>query len=391
MTEIAPTSAQPQAGLYVHIPFCRSRCAYCDFTTFADASLYIPRYLAALRRELALSRAAWQGYRFDSLYIGGGTPTILPPGELAALVAELLDELTFTPDPEVTVEANPDSVTSAGLQTLVDAGVNRLSLGVQSWQAGELGVLGRCHSAAQAGRAIEAARFAGIRNLSLDLMLGLPGQSLASWRDTLTHSIAYSPEHISAYTLTLEEDTQLARSVAHGEVVLLDNEACADQYALLRQMLAVAGYDQYELSNWARSECGGDLRSRHNLHYWRNQPYLGLGLAAFSYDGIHRWGNSRDLAGYLASLKRGELPPRESEHLNAKAALGETIMLGLRLVREGVRWESLSARFGLDARAIYAQQIEELAQAGWLEADDQSMRLAPRAYYLANVVLREFV
>ncbi|MHB9032089.1 MAG: radical SAM family heme chaperone HemW [Anaerolineae bacterium] len=394
MGTLAPS---PSAGLYIHLPFCLSKCAYCDFTSYVGAEDLVVPYLDAVKHELDLRLDAWRDVEFDTLYLGGGTPTCLPVENLADLVLAVLGHLPFGGMKEVTVEANPGTVDERYVAALLAAGVNRLSIGVQSWHPDELASLGRRHSPDDVTAAVQAARRAGCTNLSLDLMLGLPGQTIASWDTTLQAVLALQPEHLSLYTLTLEDGTPLARAVGAGVTQLPDDALCAEMYADARDKLAQAGFTQYELSNWALGDTKktGQMRyprfaSRHNLHYWHNERYLGLGAAAFSYDGRSRWGNTRLLAEYIGAVQADSLPVAEDEVLPADQALGETIMLGLRLV-DGVRWAELQERNGLDARGRFAAQIEDLAAQGLLQVDESGMRLTPRALYVANRVLREFV
>ncbi len=391
-------SSNPQAaGLYIHIPFCSSKCWYCDFTSYVGREDACEPYLGALRRELLLRLPAWSQVIFDSLYVGGGTPTVIPANLLADFIGQTLALISKTHDIEVTVEANPGTLDEAVISRLLEAGVNRLSIGVQSWHTEELARLGRRHSPRAASAAITAARSAGCTNISLDLMLGLPAQTTSTWDETLQRSLALQPEHLSVYTLTLEPGTPLAREAQTTALDLPDGERCAELYEMARNRLAQAGYGHYELSNWARRRQGesADARypgfaSRHNLHYWHNERYLGLGVSAFSFDGFTRWGNTRLLDEYLDALGQNRLPVSEQESLSGREALGETIMLGLRLL-DGVYWDELVARYGIDARAQYAHQIAELSAEGLLEADALGMRLTPRALYVANRVLSEFV
>ncbi|MCE5258159.1 MAG: radical SAM family heme chaperone HemW [Chloroflexi bacterium] len=391
------SSHRQTAGLYIHIPFCDSKCWYCDFTSFVGREGVFEPYLGALRRELLLRLPAWSQVTFDSLYVGGGTPTVIPASLLADFIGQTLALIPKTHDIEVTVEANPSTLDEAAVRKLLDAGVNRLSIGVQSWHSEELARLGRRHSPQAASVAIAAAHSAGCTNISLDLMLGLPAQTTSTWDETLQRSLALQPEHLSVYTLTLEPDTPLAHEAQTTTLDLPDDERCAELYAMARNSLAQAGYGHYELSNWARrrQDESADARypgfaARHNLHYWHNERYLGLGVAAFSFDGLTRWGNTCLLDEYLAVLSQNRLPVSEQESLSGREALGETIMLGLRLL-DGVYWDELTDRYAIDARALYARQIAGLSAEGLLEADALGMRLMPRALYVANRVLSEFV
>ncbi|NLG28404.1 MAG: radical SAM family heme chaperone HemW [Chloroflexi bacterium] len=391
-----------RAGLYVHVPFCVRKCAYCDFVSYPGREALHARYVAAVLAELAQRLPVWTGTRatpvgcLDTLFVGGGTPTSLPTAELCRLIAALRPHLSA--DAEVTVEANPGTVDAVSLDALAQAGVNRLSLGVQSLDDGLLRLLGRVHSAAEAVAACRAARAAGFENISLDLMYGLPLQSLAQWRATLEAALALQPEHLSLYALSLEEGTPLATRVTSGACPAPDDALAADMYELASALLDRAGYAHYEISNWARRSPGDGrdqealplLACRHNLGYWRNEPYLGLGVAAHSYIGRERTANTTDLDDYLARIADG-LPATVSREATTRdLELAETMMLGLRLM-VGVTWEAFATRFGADLRALYGREIERLCDEGLLEADARGIRLTQRGYLLGNRVFGEFL
>lgn len=386
----------PGAGLYVHVPFCACKCAYCDFASFAGLEdLYTP-YVSALCAQVSRQARAWQGVTFVSLFIGGGTPTVLPPASLAQIVASARAALRWAPDPEMTTEANPGTVTLADLQALRALGINRLSLGVQSLNDDELRMLGRIHTAAEAVQAVRDARAAGFGNLSLDLMFGLPGQTLARWQATLEQALALTPEHLSLYALSLEEGTPLAEHVARGQLPMPDDDLAADMYTLAEEMLSAADYTHYEISNWARNSAGDEEREwpmlacQHNLLYWHNERYLGLGSAAASFDGEQRTVALARPQAYLAALAADNSIIESAETLSPDERLDETVMLGLRLVR-GLRWDWLLARTGQDARALYAATITEQQALGLLEADDVGMRLTARGRLLGNRVFAAFL
>ena len=286
--------------------------------------------------------APWQGTAFDTVFIGGGTPTLLPADGLAALLAACREALPVLPGAEITTEANPGTVDGAGLAILRAAGIERLSLGVQSLNDDELRLLGRIHTADEAREALAAARAAGIRNVNLDLIFGLPGQTLADWRATLDGALDLAPEHLSLYALTVEEGTPLEAAIAAGTLPPPDDDLAADMYEYAEATLT-ADYAHYEISNWARrlpGEAGHDppaLACRHNLKYWRNARYLGLGAAAYSYDGHVRAANVDDPAAYIARIAAGESARVSAETTDRPREMGETMMLGLRL-SQGVSW-----------------------------------------------------
>ncbi len=278
------------SGLYVHIPFCKTKCPYCDFYSVTDATL-ISAYLAALDAEARLYRDQFPA--FDSLFLGGGTPSWLGEAQLAALMKNLRRHFTFAPDSEITLEANPDDITADKLALFRDLGINRLSLGVQSFDEAELRFLGRRHTARQTEAAIDLIRAAGFTNLGLDLMYGLPGQTLDAWLKTLETALSFAPEHLSCYQLTLAAETPLrtpmARRVARGELSLPDEETQREFFLLTANFLTARGYLHYEVANFARQgPQAGSLCHyccRHNLKYWTRTPYLGLGPAAHSFHG----------------------------------------------------------------------------------------------------------
>ena len=321
-------SKREYAGLYVHVPFCRTRCAYCDFYSQTDLSL-ASEWLKALRKEVALYKDRFAP--FDSLYVGGGTPTLLSAAQFEELADCLFRSFPFAPEIEFTVEANPDDVTIETLVLLRNLGVNRLSLGVQSLNDEELAFLKRRHSAHQAEEALEAIRNAGFKSLSADLIYGLPGQSLSAWLKTLGRILTFNPDHLSCYELTLENHTPLGRMLVEGKIRKIDEEAEREFFLTTSLFLEERGYLHYEVSNFARP---GHF-CRHNLKYWQHVPYLGLGPSAHSYrDGV-RWWNHRSVEAYCLALGRDLAPVEGAETLSENQSRLERLMLGFR-TREGV-------------------------------------------------------
>lgn len=322
-------------GLYIHIPFCRGKCPYCDFYSITDLGR-VDAWLKAVPQELALYRAAFPA--FDSLYLGGGTPSLLPETQLGQLLDSLRREVDFLPDGEITLEANPDDLTLEKLWFYRKIGINRLSLGVQSFNDVELRLLGRRHTAAQSRAAISLARDAGFADVSLDLMYGLPGQSLDGWEKTLAAALSFNPEHLSCYQLTVEPDTELARRQGEGCKSLVNEDRERELFLFTSNYLREHGYLHYEISNFARGE---GKRCRHNLKYWRRLPYLGLGPAAHSFDGVKRWWNHRSVARYCETLAGGAAPVTGSEVLTSEQVRLEKLWLGFR-TREGLDLASLA-------------------------------------------------
>jgi oxygen-independent coproporphyrinogen-3 oxidase len=340
------------AGLYIHVPFCLSKCPYCGFASDVDRS-GIPDYLAALAHEARAYRD--QFHSFDSLYLGGGTPSVLSTDELGQLITIAQREFEIAADAEITVEVNPGDVTEDWLLAARSFGVNRVSLGAQSFEQRELRFLGRRHDAAQAEAAMQTIRKVGFDNLGVDLIFGLPGQEISDLERSLQRALSYAPEHLSCYQLTVEPGTVLARRVAAGEVHLPREELQAEMFAWLDRALTTAGYLHYEVSNYAK---GAKHRSRHNGKYWDHTPYLGLGPAAHSLLGMQRWWNQSTVAQYCTALSHGSLPLAGNEVLTQQQERLETIMLGLRTCDGVVR--------ALFETAEALATLKTLQQRGWL-------------------------
>jgi len=384
---IDPVSGEEPPGLYLHIPFCKSRCAYCSFNSYACQSPPAA-YLAALAGQIR----HWAGQqwcrerRFASLFIGGGTPTIYGGGELAALVGLCLKSFNFGEDPEITVEANPNTVSLTGLIALRRAGVNRLSLGVQAFSDRLLAGLGRSHTNAEASAAIEVARRAGFANLNLDLMYGLPGQRLVDWQESLARALAHKPEHLACYELTIEEGTPFARLVERGEISLPHEEEALSMAELTHELLGRAGLQRYEISNYA----GPGRECRHNLNYWRNGSYLGLGAGAVSCLSGFRFGTVAEPEPFAGLVQKGELPLAEGECLPLAARFRESVVMGLRLL-EGVSFSRLQRQFGLTPVGYYGKMLEDLRRQGLVEIGHDSLRLTENGLPVANQVLARLV
>lgn len=359
-------------GLYIHIPFCQARCHYCDFATYAGLNDRIPRYLAALAREME----SFGGRRLETLFVGGGTPTVLEPDQWRGLMAGVRRNFGFAPGHEATVECNPESATPEKLSALGEQGINRLSFGLQAVQDFLLKRLGRLHDFAGFRRAHAAARAAGFRNINADLMYGLPGQSPAHWRETLRRVLDLGLEHVSAYALAVEEETVFRR-----QGIEADPDLQADMYEEASEILTRAGYVHYEISNFARPgfEC------RHNLRYWKNLPCLGAGLSAASYDGRTRRKNTEDLDLYLRAVEEGRSPVEEEAVLSDTERVGEDLMLSLRL-KEGVRPSSR-------ARELYGPVLDRFRSLGFLVSDPAGARFEPtlRGWRLSNRLFQELL
>jgi len=366
-------------GLYVHIPFCRHKCNYCSFASYQSRETDIAVYLCALKAELA-QRAGGRPIR--SIYFGGGTPSLLSPEQTGDILATIDSLSAVNEAAEITIEANPGTLDRAYLAAVRGLGVNRLSLGAQSMNNRELDLLGRIHKAAEVQEAVHCARSAGFENLNLDLIYGLPGQGLSGWQRTLDEAIAMKPEHLSLYALTLDAETPMWRAIKEMSLPDIDPDLSADQYEMAEDLLAAHGYRHYEISNWAKEgrEC------RHNMVYWQNRPYLGVGVAAHSWLDGHRMANIGNLDEYLAAFagKRPLLPDMD-EVIGLDLELAETVILGLRL-EAGVDINSLKNRFGIDVLSYYSQPIREMVDSGLMKHTGEYIRLTRRGRLLSNEV-----
>jgi oxygen-independent coproporphyrinogen-3 oxidase len=373
-------------GLYLHVPFCAHRCHYCDFNTYAGLDDLIPRYVAALRADLVAVAAAgpravappgadvddaWPA--FTSLFLGGGTPTLLPPEDLAGVLRLAREVLPFAHDAEVTVEANPETVTVEGLAALVEAGLERVSMGAQSFAPHVLAALGRRHDAERPLAAVAAARAAGVRRVNLDLIYGTPGETDHDWEASLGTAIAAGADHVSAYALTVEPNTEYAAHIRRGAALAPDEDVQAERMVAADRLLSAAGFARYEVSNWARPGAA----CRHNLTYWRGGDWLGVGAGAHGHWAGRRWWSVRAPARYADDALAGRGTTSGEELLDEPTRRTERLLLGLRMT-EGV---SRAAVAPLDeARAA------GLVNAGLLVDDGRRLRLTPNGMKVANGV-----
>jgi oxygen-independent coproporphyrinogen-3 oxidase len=380
---------KPSLGLYVHIPFCARKCLYCDFLSFArtDASA-IDAYADALIAEIGRQGEIYgSGFLADSVFLGGGTPSLLSAGQLARILTALSRSFSITKDCETTMEANPGALDERRLEAALSHGVNRLSMGAQSFNDELLRTLGRIHTRADILANYAAARRAGFGNINLDLMFAFPCQTPADWRDTLAETVALGPEHISFYSLELEEGTPLWASVRDGTLTMPDEDTDREMYRFAVRALANAGYARYEISNAARP----GFRCRHNLKYWSGDAYLGFGLGAHSCaDGV-RFSNTEDLRAYIAAARDGRASLRAHTHVNTRAdRIAEYMFLGLRRT-EGVLEADYARIFGEDVRARFGKEIARLTREGLLESADGALRLTPAGVDVSNRVFVCFV
>jgi oxygen-independent coproporphyrinogen-3 oxidase len=399
-----------RAGIYIHIPFCRSRCSYCDFATGAYEGRLAERYVSALATEIstfnfapqtgAHDAAAFDVHAedidaaragvlpdVDTIYFGGGTPSLLAPAQVELILRAVGERFRVARDAEVTLEMNPGTVTPQSAEEFRAAGVNRASFGLQTFDDEGLRRLGRTHTAADARRTLSVLRAAGFDNVSFDLIAGLPGQTLRQWARNMDEALALRPAHLSLYLLEVHEGTPLAAQLREGRWPQPDADAAAAMYQLLIERTRAAGYEHYEISNF----CLPGREARHNLKYWTNAPYYGFGSSAHSYDGARtRWSNERDAARYVELMSERGAAVVETDELTARDAGAEALFLGLRLMR-GVDLAEHRTRFGTDVRSEYAAELSRFREARLIELDGELLRLTPAGVLLSNEVFAAFV
>ncbi len=392
-------------SLYFHIPFCTHRCAYCDFNTYAGQEEMMPAYVEALCREIKYvgARAQRSEGKVHTIFFGGGTPSLLNPNQFESIFQFIQNNFTLTNDAEITIEANPGTVTYENLLELRRIGINRLSYGVQSANSEELRMLERVHDFFDVIEAVSSARKAGFNNLNLDLIYGLPEQTLSTWQTTVHRILALHPEHISAYALTLEHGTPFGRWSSKGLLPLPDPDLAAEMYEWLSETLEINGYIQYEISNWAKPkhEC------RHNLQYWRGLPYRAFGAGGHGYTDGYRYSNVLRIKTYIERLMNFEsqisnlefplTPATVNQHKQSlQDDISEFMLTGLRLTQEGVSEEEFQTRFGCSIHEVYGKEIDELLKFGLIEnhvgrGNCPSVRITKRGRLLGNQVFMRFV
>ncbi len=383
-------------GLYIQIPFCVSKCSFCNFSSrVAPASAY-DRYLQSLATEVRLLPQFIESPDFlslpvDTLYAGGGTPSLLGPDRLRRLFDQLERRFGFSEGLEATVEITPGSAGESLLNCLIELGVNRLSIGAQSFNDRELSSVGRLHSASDIRLQVERARSAGFENISLDLLAGLPFQSVATWQKTVEEAIMLAPEHVSVYLFEVDEGSRLGSEIVRGgrsyrAGAVPDDDFMADAYEAARRELAGSGYIQYEISNFARP----GFESAHNCKYWQMKPYLGLGAGAHSFDGVRRWSNRVDVGAYQNSLEHAEPPVAESHLLSATERAEEFFFLGLRQL-QGVRLQDAQRALSGVSLRFWEDKLRQLSEEGWLLEREGSYRLSENALVVSNEIFEQFL
>ena len=399
--QIVPASGM---GLYVHIPFCKTKCPYCDFNTYQGIENLIEPFLPALTSEIRRWGDTLAHPAVKSVFFGGGTPSYLPKGDIEQILASIQEAFQVAPDAEITIEANPGDLDAAGCAAIIAQGVNRLSIGVQSLDNGLLNLLGRRHQASEAIDAFQAARQAGFDNVNLDLMYGLPNQSMDQWRQTLDTLVDLAPEHISLYALTIEEGTPMHRWLEDGKIPDPDSDLAADMYQYARESLASAGYHHYEISNWSLP----GRACEHNVVYWENGPYLGVGPGAHSRLGDYRFWtvlSPRDYNSKASGWAGADVQAIDElvetslqlvptlggwEHLSVETTCSETMFLGLRLL-DGLDLSEASSLTGVDLAKKFQAPIQECIDLGLLEQDGDCLKLTKPTYLIANQVFTRFL
>jgi len=373
---IYPKGIMAGGGIYVHFPFCRSKCPYCDFYSVTEGSFDTVRFYGSLIREIEFAAFSREKTRIDTIFIGGGTPSLAEPAALAEVIGAINSNFEVDRDAEITLECNPESIDPLKLEGYLNSGVNRISIGAQSFCDNELKRLGRIHDAEQAEAAIGAARKAGFVNFSLDLIYGIPDQTFASWKESLETALSFDPPHLSAYCLTLEGGTPMQIDAEAGSIEVPDETMQAGFYNILLDTIEKSPLRQYEISNFAKP--GNE--SRHNLKYWQGLPYLGLGPGAHSFDGIKRWSNAADIAVYCAEIESGRLPVAHIEEIDPVLRLKERTMLGLRLA-EGVPYAEVGP-------AIDAEETAELIRRGMIVlTDDGRLKITRKGLFVGDEII----
>lgn len=379
-------------GIYFHVPFCLGRCNYCAFATNPHDMVLEDRYVRSVIKEIGLwadavgPEALLNNLEADTLYFGGGTPSLLRPDLLAQLIELSRSVFQLTLEGEITIEMNPASVTRPALSVLRQAGVNRVSLGIQSLHDGELKNMGRLHNSKEAVKSFEDLRAAGFDNISLDLIAGFPGQSRESVRASLTRAIEFGPEHLSVYLLEVKSGTTLEGMIRAGTIASPDEDLAADLYEDIRELAQKAGFEHYEISNFALP----GRHARHNIKYWRDELFLGLGMGAHGMTGRHRYANVENLSDYEAALAKGNRPFASLETLTPDVRFKDALIMGLRLVK-GVDLDLLGTRYRVDALAFVRETAGDLGDAGLFVLESGVLSFSDRGRLLSNTVFSRWV
>ncbi len=388
-------------GLYLHVPFCQTKCPYCDFNTYSGIEDQMPGYVRALKNELRGWASVLSHPPVVTIFFGGGTPSYLPTQDIEDIQATIRASFGVEDTAEITMECNPGDVTLENAQAWLGSGINRISMGVQSFDDGLLKLLGRRHTAIEAKQAFATLREAGFKNQSIDLIYGLPYQSAAQWSDTLDEAISLDSEHVSLYGLQIEQGTPLAVDVEAGKYPIPDDDLAADMYEEAQRRLSASGFGQYEISNWSKP----GMESRHNLLYWLNEPYLGVGPGAHSWVAGQRFANLKSPRRYVdvvaqeyeingadpvATMHTPGGPVEQVDLTTPSVDIAETMMMGMRL-NDGVAHERFEKRFGQQINTVFPQELKRLLKLGLIEVTDDAVLLSERGRLLGNEVFAEFI
>lgn len=368
-------------GLYIHIPFCKSKCGYCDFNSYAGKEGLLEPYFDALNKEIKLLSKKYAG-SVDTIYFGGGTPTAVDTKYICKIIDTIKENFEQCSNKEITTECNPGTIDFKGLCQLYDGGINRLSIGLQSADNGCLKALGRIHTVEDFDNCFYNARRAGFNNISLDLMYGLPEQTMDNWTETLRSAVKFNPEHISAYALKIEDGTPFATK----KLNLPDDDLVADMYQQAVQYLADEGYSRYEISNFSKP----GRESRHNLKYWQCDDFLGFGAGAFSCaDGV-RFSNALDIEDYIGAIEEKNSAVVYTETLSNFDKMSEFMFLGLRL-ENGIKEKEFQKRFNLNIDEVFRKQIDKYTKTGFLIRENGKIRFSNKGFFVSNIILADFV
>jgi oxygen-independent coproporphyrinogen-3 oxidase len=375
------------AGIYIHIPFCRSHCSYCDFATGMYTSALAVRYVPNLAKEIRSFGEVEAAETVDTIFFGGGTPSLLSPAQVEMILNAVAERFTVSTGAEVTIEINPGTVSGETLSAYRQLGVNRASFGAQTFDDNELARLGRSHSADDTRRTFRYLRDAGFDNVSFDLIAGLPGQTLDGWSRNLDEAFSLRPEHLSFYLLEVHEGTPLAKHICQGMQPKPDEDLAVSMYELMLDRATEAGYEHYEISNL----CLPGFESRHNTKYWTGAPYYGFGCSAHSYDGLfRRWANERDLMRYVAMIEQDSSAIVSETQLTKEDRQAEAVFLGLRMM-QGFSMRDYRQLFGLDIREQHGNDLTRFREAGLIECSGDLLKLTRAGALLSNEVFSAFV
>jgi len=383
---VQPYEQDNTLGLYIHIPFCKSKCYYCDFNSFAGRENTVYPYFQALKNEIEVYEKALQDYKIGTVFIGGGTPSFVDADYILELISNCRMHFDIEPEAEISIETNPGTLSYGKLAAYLDAGINRLSMGMQAWQDRLLKSIGRIHRTDEFIENFELARKVGFSNINVDLIFGLPGQTFNDWVETVNNVIGLGPSHISCYSLKIEEGTVFSDWLSEGKLIPVDDELDRQMYHFTIERLTGHGYRHYEISNFSKPgfEC------RHNLVYWEDRQYIGLGAGAHSYFNGKRYNNTYDLDKYIYYAGKRQFHRENIQEIDINEQISEYMILGLRLI-QGVNVDKFKEEFGADVFNLFGEKINKLISRGLLEFNEGMLRLTKTGLDLANQVFIEFV